>query len=1172
MRSVSLLLLGTFSAALAATPQITAVTPTQAVLSYTAPGTGACTLEVSESPTLTPLVHDVDPVLFRGADRDDRAGNIVSGTNRVFVVGRRAAQRAADGRMYSRALQANTAHYYRLRCGTQVWTSSFRTANLAPGNTAPDPYPVDPERPGEYAWPNMNFGAGTNEKHVDPQTGILINRLTGPKSYLHGDYLGVPPQAVINRGGGNNPWRFQNGVAGAAYTADGSSPAMLYVALDNSGLDTAFPPVEGGEIVQLDWVTVTVSGSASGGGADSRLVGCLTNDGVNCISGSALAEVDLRSCGSGCTLGDTRSTLAAWSMGPVPPFSGADLGLRQTTAGYDRASGRLTWQSGSLFNTDLVAGSNVWIDSTAYRVAAGGDAKTITIAAGLNLTSPVTVVSSSFGVLLWKKTPTSGTSVTLSQVAFNLGAPYAFSFWNQSSMNHCHPETVTYAGQEGYHCVLLGGSGAVLAWINRSTGDANLLGRIAVSRKDDSSGNGWGGAMVPFSGALFDGDDPNVMYGVITDQNKKQIVVRMTYSGDNSPASGGVDSKDMPWSEVRNLTPAKPGGYDLESLIQRFDARYDPSQYTCKGHSMQAGKLAITCSPGQDRTPGGWVVVFDPKIPAGTATNPVIAAMPTNGAKSPAPTPMRWCVLHSMSSGDPGWLLVGANPAASGSHFSTTLARPFSTGDTHVYVSGEPGGGSPDIARVGDYFKIDSEIVRISARSGSTDWTVDRGQAGTSIAAHASGATALARCTASTVKSESTWWNYQADPHGANLSGRTVDTDTPYFMSGHGVFGLGIFTLFDNGADCTRNAGGPVCLVSRTGPVSTSIHQPPQTYVNVYPPFAGVTSGMYALQSHASRAQMTASDFEKQWVLDSNPILDGYFLKTSVTKVAGTAQLYVAAKALNSKQVPAYASCGSHPLLDVSGPGSVIGDGAVDAYKYCVPNAAGECRAGSARGQIYLNCPGLTYLGCGRDQYDSSGQNAEDVCIFDGTVAAGAQVMQIGTATTERTGASMRRITHGFARYRRQEEEYNANGKALPGGEWALFLGRWIDGQRSDIYAAKLPPYQLPDGVDRSTFVPLRVNVPAAPAGAADAVVEFGYNPEYRCASRRDSCIAVSAGVNPATPFYWASEKYAGAACSGGCTIAIPAISQRVVYYRVKYRKADGSVLSTGTTGVLVSP
>src|SRR4051812_9516228 len=85
--------------------QVRGVTSTQASLSYTAPDLNACSVEVSESPTYRPLVHDVDPALFGGSNLDTRPEGIVSGPERVFVAGKRRAEKGVDARWYSRALQ-----------------------------------------------------------------------------------------------------------------------------------------------------------------------------------------------------------------------------------------------------------------------------------------------------------------------------------------------------------------------------------------------------------------------------------------------------------------------------------------------------------------------------------------------------------------------------------------------------------------------------------------------------------------------------------------------------------------------------------------------------------------------------------------------------------------------------------------------------------------------------------------------------------------------------------------------------------------------------------------------------------------------------------------------------------------------------------------------------------
>ena len=170
------------------------VTNTQAILTYTAPDANACSVEVSESANISPLVHDVDPSLFAGSNLDSRAGSLSSGRARVFVVGKRRAEKALNGHWYSRALQAVTKHYYRITCGGSTSSGSFLTANLALGNTYNESLPGDPaagSRPyyatmGSYAWPEFtkwdtSDPAARAESVIDPQTGVLLKRIGMPR-------------------------------------------------------------------------------------------------------------------------------------------------------------------------------------------------------------------------------------------------------------------------------------------------------------------------------------------------------------------------------------------------------------------------------------------------------------------------------------------------------------------------------------------------------------------------------------------------------------------------------------------------------------------------------------------------------------------------------------------------------------------------------------------------------------------------------------------------------------------------------------------------------------------------------------------------------------------------------------------------------------------------------
>jgi hypothetical protein len=111
-----------------------------------------------------------------------------------------------------------------------------------------------------------------------------------------------------------------------------------------------------------------------------------------------------------------------------------------------------------------------------------------------------------------------------------------------------------------------------------------------------------------------------------------------------------------------------------------------------------------------------------------------------------------------------------------------------------------------------------------------------------------------------------------------------------------------------------------------------------------------------------------------------------------------------------------------------------------------------------------------------------------------------------------------------------------------------MFKADWADGIRSEIFMAKLPPFPGGNSVPRSTFVNYPVEIPG---GSAYAEIKFGYVENgaansYYCTLRQDAC------TTSGTPFVYPSiDSRTLLACSSGCTIDIPAIAGRAVYYSV---------------------
>lgn len=159
--------------------QIVGRTQTQAVFAYTAPDAGACSISVLDG-SGNPA-HDTDPTLFAGADSDLRSGNLASGLYRTVVVGSRTSDLASDGKLYSRALQTDSPYTFQVSCdgGVSKGSIAFRTRTVPLGNSAPDSFPFNSSGYGNYAYPTMNYG-DASQTYIDPQTGVLLKRLTTP--------------------------------------------------------------------------------------------------------------------------------------------------------------------------------------------------------------------------------------------------------------------------------------------------------------------------------------------------------------------------------------------------------------------------------------------------------------------------------------------------------------------------------------------------------------------------------------------------------------------------------------------------------------------------------------------------------------------------------------------------------------------------------------------------------------------------------------------------------------------------------------------------------------------------------------------------------------------------------------------------------------------------------
>src|SRR5579863_1531358 len=366
------------------------------------------------------------------------------------------------------------------------------------------------------------------------------------------------------------------------------------------------------------------------------------------------------------------------------------------------------------------------------------------------------------------------------------------------------------------------------------------------------------------------------------------------------------------------------------------------------------------------------------------------------------------------------------------------------------------------------------------------------------------------------------------------------------------------------------NASTLTCAQNLALPADTS------KVIGSTPAFYGIGAGnTCAIQSYPSNEQYNAStQHEKSWALDhhhynpSSGILGTEqfteICSASYSLVGGFTSVYLATPAgglspseANYKTHGLIAWAGPHLLVDVSGPGSALADGS--PYQICEVFVANECVTGSSVNQVYVTVPYVPSLQsyCVVDWFTENYP-----CVLAGGPTVGAWLVQHDASQSYSLFEYARKLTMAFTGPGRQYEYSTFIPETT--GTWGLVKSDWLDGIRSEIMMAKLPPFPAGGSVPRNTFVTYPVQVPAGPAYAE---IRFGYLENgsaqaYYCTSRQDAC------TTSGSPFRYSSiDSRTLTSCSSGCTINIPVIAGRTVYYSIG-SSANGSAWTYGAPQV----
>lgn len=420
-----------------------------------------------------------------------------------------------------------------------------------------------------------------------------------------------------------------------------------------------------------------------------------------------------------------------------------------------------------------------------------------------------------------------------------------------------------------------------------------------------------------------------------------------------------------------------------------------------------------------------------------------------------------------------------------------------------------------------------------------------------------------------------TWWLPLTDPTGSSLV-----ADPIWDYGGHDAFGPlaprpnGPSSMItESGFGWDARHGSPVISLIDTAVTHITSST---TFAGVFGQSAGQTLTKHPAWTHDSAQSSTANG---KVAIDFTPFAGGNVISNNpaAVLVSGKTQIYKYASltGLGRKQIATIASTGGSSLRDVSGPLSVILDGSPGAYTYCVAYVNGECVAGSSAGDIYVNVVSGTNLFCRGG--DSPAPDVVDICITPNTMFVGGvdQIYTYGASDAANIAGS-RVLTHGLAGIKMESGFPLA--KALPDSSWSLFtIGLATSANHIHVWAAKIPPYPVSDGKDRTTFLraPISITTPSG-QGIATATVEFGYSEygtaaQHYCTSRAEACVVGAASVTDATPFqYKTTDTPVRLSCASSCTPSLPVLPGHTAYWTVKFYDGSGTYVADGPSGVAV--
>lgn len=526
--------------------RIEGATSTQVVVSYTAPDTAACTFELSESSSYSPLVADVSTAYFAGSNSDtNRAvtGAGVAGVRRA-VLGTQVVSLAGSVYFRSRALRADTTHYLRVTCTGGTAAATFRTGRI--NGITPREIPFDVNAHGNFPVPSVTNWDAKDTPLIDPQTGAAIRVMSDPRE--QGVLATDVGQAVLGASGWSNASNLLSASTGSLATTSASATAFVWV---DTTRKEAYAGWDAATYNGLYDLGVDVYGSSAAANKDVQI--CLSiNSGQSCHTTSVTVTMP----GSTALVGTYPSEypfpfFKGWGFINVPREQLTSTGMvtvsgsTVTRTGANGGAGipaswfRKEWAAGSRI---YIAGSSPTCASNFCTIASVQSRNSLTISESLTIGTPAVYKSANFGVMVWKSNSTGTADIS---VGIRLAM---YQSYHQSPANNCSLQTVS---------TTVSASGASLG--RTVTGHLCLLGRMNIGSYDWHQGLYFVGSSEydvrplslisnPTNGGYrngpnnpirFSGTDPNTMYTSFTDSGKL-VLYKITYTGSGYTTPSGL--------------------------------------------------------------------------------------------------------------------------------------------------------------------------------------------------------------------------------------------------------------------------------------------------------------------------------------------------------------------------------------------------------------------------------------------------------------------------------------------------------------------------------------------------------------------------------------------------------------------------------------------------------